>query len=215
MKRQHGFGLIEVLVAMSLLSVATLAIVKWFGMQKNSDANVATAMKNLQDQRFLERAIWAKYDNHSNAIDACNIRTSSQISLDPDSTCVSGTGGLVWAESKTLSDDGCVISSLSAQTLTLNGCTGSVATYVANINALPNKAEFRMTVWDSNSNAITCSLANTATPATAGAGLQLALSSNCTSSVTSANNGTVRMPKYFVSFLGKGNRNDGFQRFYY
>ena len=215
MRKQQGFGLIEVLVAMSLLSVATLAIVKWFGMQKSSDANVATAMKNLQDQRYLERAIWAKYDNHSNAIDACNIRTNSQISLDANSTCVSGNGGSVWAETKPLSDDGCVISSLSAQTLTLNGCTGSVATYVANINALPSKSEFRITVWDSNSNAITCELADTATPATTGASLQIALSSNCTASVTSADNGTVRLPKYFVSFLGKGNRNDGFQRLYY
>lgn len=207
--------MIEALVAMSLLSVATLVIVKWFGMQKNSDSQIAISMKNLQDQRFLERAIWAKYDNHSNGIDACDIRTNFQISLDANNTCASGTDGSVWAEVKPLSDEGCVISTLSAQNLSLTGCTGSVATYVANINALPNKAEFTITVWDNNTNAMTCQLANSASPASAGSGLQLSLSSGCSSNITNANNGTVRLPKYFVSFLGKGSRNDGFQRLYY
>lgn len=224
MRNQQGFGLIEVLVAMSLLSVATLAIVKWFGMQKSSDANIVTATKNLQDQRILERFIWTKYANRnisedSGALPNCDIRsgsTSQQISLASDGDaceiavvdpakkgCI---GNSLWAEVKQLSDSECVFSNLSSQVLTVSSCSdSSISEYAKNINNLTNKSDFLVMLWDSNNNATTCTLANTVTPASAdetGGTLELTLSSACTINVSTANSAAVRLPKYSVRLLG-------------
>lgn len=64
MKNQQGFGIIEVVVAMGLLVIATLAMVQWFGINRNSELTTAIGMKDLQAQRVLERSIWSMYDNH-------------------------------------------------------------------------------------------------------------------------------------------------------
>ena len=232
MKKQQGFGLIEALVAMSLLSIATVATIKWFGIQQNNDAKIVSSTKRLQEQRFLERAIWAKYDSHSNAIDACNISTSTNqlnLSLDATNTCATGTSGNVWANAAAISDASCSYNSFTnptppaLPTLTISGCSGSISTYASNINALTNKSEYKVTIWASNVNAQTCTLANIAMPAAAGTSLVLTMSADCTIGMSSATNPAARLPKYSVKLLGKGNVingvdngiDDGYQRFYY
>lgn len=216
MKRQHGFSLIEVLVGMTLLSMATIGMVKLFGAQSNIQSNASISLKSLQDQRYLERAIWAKYDNHTNAVAACDITVNSSISLDANNTCVSGTGGSVWAEGKAISDSGCAYASFSTPTLNISGCTGTLSSYASNINSLTNKSELKVTIWASNVDAVTCVIANTPSPANvSGANLQLTMASDCVVNMSAATNAATRLPKWSIKMLRKGGGNDGYQRFYY
>ncbi len=226
MRKQNGFGLIEVLVGMTLLAIASLGLVKLFSMQSNSQGNITFSMKSLQEQRYLERAIWAKYEGHDNAIAACDITANSNISLDATYTCVSGKGGSVWAEAKALSDSGCVFSSYVAPVLTLSGCNGTVGTMATNINALINKSEFKVTIWAKQDVAQSllldplsriCVLENSNSPASvSGANISLRMSSDCTfTNQSSGQSWATRVPKYSISMFRKGGGNDGYQRFYY
>jgi hypothetical protein len=94
-----------------------------------------------------------------------------------------------------------------------------MSTYASNINALTNKSEYKVSIWASNVNAQTCTLANIAAPANAGTSLVLTMSAECTINMSSATNPAARLPKYSVKLLGKGNANnginDGYQRYYY
>jgi type II secretory pathway pseudopilin PulG len=206
------------MVAMVILSIATIGLINLLGMQSATQNETNVSLKSVQAQQFLERAIWAQYDGQAGSISTCNITTNSQISLDASNTCVSGTGGQVWAESKRVSDSGCTFAGLNARVLSLSNCNTTAATLRDNINGLTAKPDFKIMLWSSTVDGMICVLDNIAAPATvSGSNLNLQLSSDCTISLpTSANTGVrVRLPHWAVSFFRKGNGNDGYLRFYY
>jgi prepilin-type N-terminal cleavage/methylation domain-containing protein len=218
MKKQLGFGLIEVLVGMAVLGIATVGLIRLLGMQSASQNETNVSLKSIQTQQFLERAIWAQYDGQTGAIAACNIVTNNQISLDAAGTCISGTAGQVWAESKRVSDSGCTFAGLNSRVLSVNGCSTSNSLLRDNINALKTKSEFKVMLWSNTVDSMICVLDNVASPASiSGANLNLQLSSDCTISLPSSANTNVRirLPHWAISFFRKGNGNDGYLRFYY
>lgn len=218
MKKQRGFGLIEVLVGMAVLSIATVGLVRLLGMQSATQNETNASLKAVQDQRFLERAIWAQYDGQTGALSACNILSSSTISLNAANTCVNNANGQVWAESKRISDSGCTFAGMNMRVLSLSGCTNAATTLRDNINGLKSKSEFKVTLWKNDTDAVTCVLDNSASPASvSGSSLNLQLSSSCSITLpTSADtNVRVRLPHLAVSFFKKGGSNDGYLRFYY
>lgn len=208
----------EVLVGMAIMSIATVGLLKLLGMQTAFQNETNVSLKSIQDQRFLERAIWAQYDNQTGALAACNIVSNSVISLDAANTCVSGSNGRVWAESKPVSDSGCTFAGLNTRVLSITGCTTSLTTLRDNINAIRSKSEFKIMLWKDNADAITCVLDNLATPANvSGSNLNLQLNSGCTINLPNAADNTVRvrLPHLSVSFFRKGGGNDGHLRFLY
>jgi prepilin-type N-terminal cleavage/methylation domain-containing protein len=216
MKRQLGFGLIEVLVAVTLLSIVTIAMLQFFSLTETSKSNITISLKNLQQQRYLERAIWANYDAHNNANANCNITTVSTISLDINNNCANNAGGTARAEKKELMRSSCSYESFSSNTLSLSGCGASLETLANNINTLPSKSEFKVLLWASNVNAATCRLANISSPATvAGASIQLQLNSECVIDMASATSPTVRVPQIALIMKSKNGQYDGYQRLYY
>lgn len=216
MRKQTGFGMIEVLIGMTLLSIATVAMMQIFALQRTSKANVTAGINNLQNQRYLERAIWANYDNHSNAFANCNIADVTQISLDPGSTCINGTSGAAWAEKKELTRSSCTYESYSGSVLSLSNCGANLSILASNINALTNKDEFKILIWAGNLNAQTCTLENSNTPAAiSGSLLNLKLSNECIANMDGAVNPAARVPKLAINLYSNGARNDGYRRLYY
>lgn len=138
LKNQRGFGIIEAVVALSLLAIATLAIVQWFSASRNSDLKMGISMKNLLSQRNLERSIWAMYDKH------CTLRLqpdgSSRCTIDNQSTVQSQLPDLKPCDISTSTDQisyialtdsgacstGTISSPLKAEVTKL-GCTSSAA----------------------------------------------------------------------------------------